>query len=368
VRKSFLLAGTAACLMIGSASLVYAQLEGADRGIPPMDSSSNFEVTGIVVDITGKDANEARQDGWKEAQRLGWKRLWSRTVGKPEDQAPDLADNVLNQIVSGIVVEEEQIGPTRYIARLGLLFDRARTGQMLGVGGEVRRSVPLLVIPVMRTGSTAYALEFRNPWQYAWAQFRTSQSPIDYIRPVGTGVDPLLINAAQVGRRSRGWWRALLDQFGASDVLMAEVALDRPYPGGPALGRFTARYGPDAEVIGTFELRAESADQIPQMMAQGVQRMDALYVQAFNAGLLQPNPTLVTPPEFLPPPPPPPPPELRSELPSERGPRASRAADEAITDEPMPTLPPEPQVQTVPTPTPTPPPPTPPGFGPRKPR
>ncbi len=352
MRKSLLLAGTAA-LLIGSASLVYAQLEGADRGIPPIDSTSNFEVTGIVVDVTGEDAMDARQEGWKEAQRLGWKKLWSRTVGKPEDQAPDLNDGTLNQIVSGIVVEEEQIGPTRYIARLGLLFDRARTGQMLGVGGVVRRSAPMLVIPVMRTGSTAYSLEFRNPWQNAWAQFRTSTSPIDYVRPVGSGVDPLLLNAAQVGRRSRGWWRALLDQYGASDVVMPEVQLKRAFPGGPAVARFTARYGPDAEVIGTFELRADAQDQIPQMLALGVQRMDALYVQAFNAGILRPDPTLITPREFLPPPPPPP-----SELPPEEtGSRSRAPSDEAFVEEapaptptppppsptPPPTLPPEPQ-------------------------
>lgn len=367
MRKTLLMAGTAA-LLFGGASLVYAQLEGAERGIPPIDSSSHFEVTGVEVDVGGKNANEARQEGWKVAQRLGWKRLWSKTVGRPEDEAPNLNDAVLNQIVSGIVVEEEQIGPTRYIARLGLLFDRARTGEMLGVGGVVRRSAPMLVIPVLRTGSTGYSLEFRNPWQYAWAQFRTSQSPVDYVRPVGSGVDPLLLNAAQMTRRSRGWWRALLDQYGASDVLIPEVQVKRAFPGGPAVGTFIARYGPDAEVIGMFELRAERPEQIPQMMAEGVQRMDSLYVQAFNSGLLQPNPTLVTPPEFLPPPPPPPP----TELPEEGGeapsrPRA-RASEDVITDDTIPSLPPEPQVQESPSPTPGPqptPPPAPPGFGPR---
>jgi hypothetical protein len=329
MRKYLILTALGA-LLAGSAGLVYAQLEGSDRGIPPVDSTSNFEVTDIQVDVSAGDADSARQEGWKVAQRLGWKKLWSRTVGRPEDQAPDLADNVLNQIVSGIVIEEEQIGPTRYVAKLGLLFDRARTGQMLGVGGVVRRSAPLLVIPLMRTGSTGYALEFRSPWQYAWAQFRTSTSPIDYVRPVGTGIDPLLLNAAQTGRRSRGWWRTLLDQYGASDVVVPEVQLIRAYPGGPAVARFTARYGPDNEVLGTFELRAEAQEQIQQMLAQGVQRMDAMYIQAFNAGLLRPDPTLIPPPaQFVPPP----------RVPVEtRAPTTRLPADteEVLTDEPTP--------------------------------
>jgi hypothetical protein len=173
------------------------------------------------------------------------------------------------------------------------------------------------------------------------------------VRPVGSGVDPLLLNAAQVGRRSRGWWRALLDQYGASDVIMPEVQLKHAYPGGPAIGRFTARYGPDAELLGTFELRVERQDQIPEMLAQGVQRMDALYVRAFNAGLLSPDPTLITPREFLPPPPPPPPTELPDE---EGGPSSRSASDEAyVEEEPAPTPTPVPPVSPTPTPTPTPP-------------
>ena len=362
MRKSLLLAGTTMLLIAGSASLVRAQLEGSDRGIPPVDSTSNFEVNGVTVDVNGKDANEARQNGWKAAQRLGWRKLWARTTGRPEDQAPQVSDDTLNQIVSGIVVEDEQIGPNRYVARLGLLFDRARTGEMLGVSGVVRRSPPLLIIPVMRTGSTGYALEFRSPWQNAWAQFRTSQSVIDYVRPVGTGVDPLLLSAAQTGRRSRGWWRALLDQYGASDVLIAEVHIRRAFPGGPAVARFIARYGPDASIIGSFEMRAEAADQIQNMLAQGVQRMDALFVEAFNAGLLRPDPTLITPREFLPLPPPPPP----SELPDESDAPIRREDDGGETA--VPSLPPEPQVEETGSqqpPAPPPPPPAPPGFGPR---
>ena len=60
---------------------------------------------------------------------------------------------------------------------LGVLFDRARAGEMLGVAGAVRRSAPMLVIPVMITGGAATSFEFRNAWQRAWAQFRTAQQP-----------------------------------------------------------------------------------------------------------------------------------------------------------------------------------------------
>jgi len=274
-------------------ALVYAQLDGADRGIAPVDSTSNFEVDGIDVDVSAPSGEQARYEGWRRAQAQGWKMLWAHTTGRPIAQAPNLSDSVLNGIVAGIVIGQEQIGPHRYVARLGVLFDRARTGQMLGVQGLVRRSAPVLVLPVMTTGSTAYSFEFRNEWQRAWAQFRTASSPIDYVRTSGLGIDPLLLNLDQAGRRGRGWWRMILDQYGAADVVIAEVSLQRLYPGGPAIGTFTARFGPDAAPLGRFQLRAADSSGIPAMMDEGVRRMDAIYARALDAGLLHPDPSLV---------------------------------------------------------------------------
>lgn len=275
--------------------MVYAQLEGSERGIAPIDSTSNFEVTGVEVDVSAEDAEAARLEGWRRAQAEGWKMLWARTNKRPAAQAPNLPETTLNSIVSGIVVEQEQIGPKRYIARLGVLFDRARTGEMLGVQGLSRRSAPLLVLPVMITGGTPYSFEFRSDWQRAWAQFRTANSPVDYVRTSGAGADPLLLNAAQTGRRGRGWWVMLLDQYGASDVLVPEVELKRLFPGGPAVGIFTARFGPDRQILGRFGLRVENSNMVPRMMEEGVRRMDAIYVRALEAGLLRPDPTLVIP-------------------------------------------------------------------------
>ncbi|HYN46959.1 MAG TPA: heavy-metal-associated domain-containing protein [Allosphingosinicella sp.] len=289
---AFLIPVAALLLAVGG-GILYAQLEGSDRGIPPVDSASNFEILGVEVDVAAANAEAARVEGWRRAQSLGWRMLWARTHNRPPGQAPNLPESVLSGIVSGIIIEHEQIGPTRYIARLGVLFDRARTGQMLGVQGLATRSAPLLLIPVMATGSAAYSFEYRNEWQRAWAQFRTANSAIDYVRPSGSGIDPLLLNLAQARRRGRGWWRMLLDQYGAADIVVAEVELRRLYPGGPAVGIFTARFGPDGRFLGRFSLRARSSAGVPRMLDEGVRRMDALYIQALEQGLLRPDPTLV---------------------------------------------------------------------------
>lgn len=273
------LVALAAALLVALAA--WAQIEG-DRGIAPVAASRDIRVSGIAVDTKGDTPQEAREAGYKEAARLAWAKIGG----------PKLADGQLSGLVSAIVIESEQLGPRRYIARLGVVFDRARASGYLGGEGEVARSAPLLLIPVMVSAGTETVFERRNPWQRAWAEFQPGASRIDYVRPSGAGGDSLLVNFGQAGRRSRLWWRNVLDQFGASDVLVAIARLDHAYPGGPVTGRFTARYGPDNSWLGEFTLRAPSAERLPAMLAMAVQRFDALYTQALDAGRLKPDPTL----------------------------------------------------------------------------
>jgi hypothetical protein len=280
----------------GISAIVYAQLETGDRGILPIDSSGTLEVTGIHVDVGGADAQSARFAGWRIAQRQGFRALWAKMHHAPITQAPSLPDGTLDQIVSSVNVEREQIGPNRYIADLGVLFDRGRAAPFLGVeGGRVQRTAPMLLVPILVTGGTETTVELRNAWQRAWAQFRTSTSPIDYIRVSGLGADPLLVNAAQTARPGRGWWRNLLDLYGASDVLVAEVQLQRLYPGGPAKARFIAMHGPDREIVGGFTLTSNTGD-VQALMADGARQMDQLFGQALAAGRLVRDSSLDLPP------------------------------------------------------------------------
>ncbi len=265
---------------LGRAALL-AQVEG-DRGISPVMSNGDISVGGIEVDTTGKNADEARENGWKMAEKLGWKKVGG----------PDMAESQIDSMVSAIVVEKEQIGPHRYIATLGVVFDRTRAGQFLTANGPLSRSAPMLLIPVLDSGGVQTVYEVRNPWQKAWAEFQTGASAIDYVRPSGAGSDSLLLTNGQVTRRSRLWWTNILDQFSASNVLMAVARLDRTYPGGPVTGHFTARMGPDSRYLDSFTLTAKDDAGIPGMLQQALVRFDGIYTQALQNGLLQPDPTL----------------------------------------------------------------------------
>ncbi|MBI0474867.1 heavy-metal-associated domain-containing protein [Sphingomonas sp. MA1305] len=282
-----LLAGAA--LLAGAGAL--AQIEGS-RGVAPIDTSGSYEVSGVTVDVAAKTADQARLGGWRLAQRKAWVQL-SRRLGGGGGL---VSDGTLDGMVSGIVVENEQIGPNRYIGRLGVLFDRTRAAGLLGISAYADRSRPMLVMPLLVSAGTELMFEQPSPWQAAWARLRTGNSTIDYIRPSGSGADALLLNAGQIGRPGRGWWRNVLDQYGASDVLIPVVRLYRSYPGGPIIGVFQARHGPDNQLVGSFTLRVGNAAGLPQLLDTGVQRMDALYQQALRGGALNVDATLSPPP------------------------------------------------------------------------
>ena len=277
--------GTACALALAVAGIarLVAQVEG-DRGINPVATSHDIEIGGIEVNTTGKTAEEARQAGWEEARRKAWEKAGG----------PKIPDAQIESFVASIVVEREQIGPRRYIATLGVIFDRARAGQFLSAaeGVAAPHSAPMLTLPVLYSGGVAQVYEVRGPWQAAWAQFKAPTSGIDYVRPSGSGGDSLLLTAGQTTRRSRAWWGNIVGQFDASDILIPVARLERQWPGGPVRGTFTARYGPDSVSLGSFTLTANREAELPAMLANAVKRIDAMYNEALARGDLKPDATL----------------------------------------------------------------------------
>ncbi len=281
-RRLLVTIATAALATLLLLAAVLAAQVGGDRGIAPVATSTDIEVEGITVNVVGDNPVAAREKGWAEAARLAWAQI----------DGSEIPDERLTSLVSAIVVQREQLGPRRYIATLGVIFDRQRAGALLGGEGERARSAPMLTLPVLISGGTATMFETRNPWQRAWAEYQAGASAIDYVRPTGAGGESLLLTYGQAGRRSRLWWNTILDQYSAADVIVPTAELRRDWPGGPVEGRFTARYGPDHRYLGGFTMRANNTAQVARMLTLAVRQLNAIYTRALARGLLTPDPTL----------------------------------------------------------------------------
>lgn len=284
-----------ALLLATGGGAVLAQDDAPDQQYAMADGSGSYEVGGVEVDVTGPNAEAARNAGWRLAQRKGWAMLSRRLGGG----GSGVSDGTLDAMVSGIVIENEQIGPNRYVARLGVLFSRARAGSLLGVAGQSLRSNPMLVLPLQYSGGVGTVFEQKTDWAEAWTRYRTGNSAVDYVRPAGTGPDSLLLNLGQTGRPGRGWWRTILDQYGALDVLVPAVRLYRQWPGGPIIGVFEARHGPDNRLVTKFTLRVNTGEGLSALLYAGVKRIDEAYQAALRGGGLATDPGLT----YVPPPP-----------------------------------------------------------------
>src|SRR5688500_20274421 len=77
--------------LAGLGGALVAQMESAERGILPVDSTGTLEISGIKVDVGGKDAESARFAGWRIAQSEGYKAMWAQLNKRPMSQAPYLS-------------------------------------------------------------------------------------------------------------------------------------------------------------------------------------------------------------------------------------------------------------------------------------
>ncbi len=265
----------------------------ASRAQDGDDAGSAFVVNNIDVDAVAKSTDAARLAAFREAQRRSWPMLWSRMTGKPANQAPRLADGVLDSMVAGIEIESERFSATRYIGRLSVIFDRVRAGRYLGGDMATLTSPPMLLLPVLTDAGATSVYEAQTPWLRAWARYRAGASPMQYVRATTIVGDSVLLNAWQARRDDRALWRNILNRFRAADVLTAEAKLDRSYPGGPITGTFTARHGPDASLLARFKLQVRSAGEIDRMLDAAVSRIDGHYATALREGRLRSDPTLI---------------------------------------------------------------------------
>jgi hypothetical protein len=259
----------------------------ATPGVAQDAGGSAYAVGGIDVDVAAPTPEAARMAAFRIAQRRAWPLLWSRLTGNPASAAPRLSDGQLDAMVSGIESQGERFSATRYIARLGVVFDRSRASDYFGGEAGRLQSPPMLLLPVFSDSGTRTLYQARTPWRAAWQRYRENVTPIDYVVAQGSAGDNVVLTGWQINRPDRPTWRNILNRFDAVDVLSAEARLVRQWSGGPISALFIARHGPDATELGRFALTAVDDDGLDAMLDTGVRRIDEIYAAALRDGRLR---------------------------------------------------------------------------------
>lgn len=269
------------------AALPFLITRGSAQEPAPDVAGEAFSVSGIEVDYYADTSEEAREAAFRAAPRQAWPRLWARLTGDSVEDAPSMSDAALSAMIDAIVIEDERFGNGRYIATLGVSFDRQRAGRRLPAGARVLQSEPMLLIPVLSEAGALSTFDPESEWYQAWREGPGGRGVVDYIIPSGSAEDRIVLNGWQATRGNRRLWRSAFGRYGADNVLTAEARILRTYPGGPITGTFTGRYGPDARPLGSFTLTASSPGEYLDMLGTAVNRINAMYVQALEEGMLE---------------------------------------------------------------------------------
>ena len=170
------------CLLLLTLALVGGPVLAQDAG-----GGNAYTIGGIDVDVAGPNPEAARFAAYRIAQRKAWPLLWARLTGGPAGAAPHLSDGQLDGMVSGIESQGERFSMTRYIAKLGVIFDRSRASDYFGgsMGGRLQ-SPPMLLLPVYTDGGVRTLYQAKTPWRAAWQRFRENVTPIDYVVASGS--------------------------------------------------------------------------------------------------------------------------------------------------------------------------------------
>lgn len=164
--------GARACLALLSATLA------ANLPIPrALAADTLYEVAKIQVDTTAADAVAARAIGMAEAQARAVKTVLQRLVPtSAQVQLPDLGNEDIEALVSGVSIRKEQNSTTRYIATLDVSVSEPGIKRLLhdyGIPYSEERAPPMSILPVLVEGKTVKSDE---GWRRAWEELDLAHS------------------------------------------------------------------------------------------------------------------------------------------------------------------------------------------------
>lgn len=188
-----------------------------------------FTVTGVEVDKTAADAPAAREAAISDGQRIAFRKLMERlTPSTDQARWARVTDREVAPLVESYQVEQERSSNVRYLATLTYRFRAAAVRSLLnsaGVAFAQPGARPVLVIPLYRaTGGETLLWEDANPWRQLWNARSGRPGLITLLVPTGDAQDMGAVDTAKAAAATPGRFEPLLQRYGASDAVVAEIA------------------------------------------------------------------------------------------------------------------------------------------------
>lgn len=240
-----------------------------------------FTVRGVSVDITAETAAEARRIALRDGQAMALERMLRRLTRRVDyDALPAVDPETTAFFVRDFEVVNEKTSPVRYLADLTVRFKPAEIRRLLrqtGLPFAESASMPLIVLPVLKTPKGLLLWDASNAWRLAWASLPVRRGLVPLIVPIGDLADIADIDAGQAILGDPEAFTAISTRYEAGGALVAlatlsvrddglvvlDVAASRSNQTGAAPVRFTFTAAPGDDVMDIMRVAAgETAEGI----------------------------------------------------------------------------------------------------------
>jgi len=285
---------TVFCLLMTVFSMTFA-------GLAMAQPNPVYTVEGVEVDITAKNAVEARQQALDEAQVKAYQMLAERLLS-PEDlknfQAPDA--NTVSLLVQDYEVTNEQLSKVRYKGTFTIRFRPNAMKSQMASQGRVYSDVqqkPLLVLPFYQDKGQSVLWGDTNPWMSAWRTVPADQESLQPIAvPLGDAADVADIGDEDAQQYDPMKVQELATRYGADDAVIV-VANTEPGEGGKVLIVNIYKHGfSGPEFVQKISLQQQPGETDDALMSRAVTRVKGLLRQDWknNAAYVPPTSTATT--------------------------------------------------------------------------
>jgi hypothetical protein len=204
-------------------------------GTTPGWASEAIVNSEVAVDVTGKDASDARTQAMAKAEIDALKDLLEKLT--PQGQAPLIIASMdarkISNMVKGTEVLEEKISGNRYTARLIVSFDGDELSDLVSKVTEQAALDPtstvssFLIIPAYEEGKYSQLWEEDNPWRSVWRSVGLETTSGDIIVPYGDARDSAILDKNNLATATYGSMVPMTIRYGVSDIIVLQAKLVR---------------------------------------------------------------------------------------------------------------------------------------------
>lgn len=194
--------------------------------LPPAAFAQSALLTSdVAMDITGKDATDARAQAMEKAELEGFSSLLDRLAADKKETILKVVDSKrVSPLVRGVEVLDEKIAGNRYRATLRVSYDALSVNSLIeaasGKDGPMvaARSTAVLVIPIYEEGGPPQLWEKDNAWRAAWQRVGVEARGGNIIVPYGDNKDAAEMDVRSAPAANYAAYSPLIERYGASEL------------------------------------------------------------------------------------------------------------------------------------------------------